>query len=440
MRLTNATTPGLADHDVLVVQGGVAYLNDIERRLAPYCARAEPRQRAMAYLRGLLSPAERKNSWQVAEVSGDTTPDAFQHRRRRALGDPEAVRDATGVLKQGRHSAGVARQYRGTAGRIEHGPIGALLGYASRPGYALVDRERYLPEAWTTDRARGHPAGIPDARRFATTPQLATELLVRAVTGGMRATWVTGDSVYGADRRVRMWLESPPQAEVLAVSGKADGGLGEQPQQVNTILAAWPAEGWPRLSAGDGAQGPRWYDWRWRPVAAPAESDGRRWLLVRRRVNEPTELRASMVFAPEATTVAEVVRVAGTRWVLAQLFDAAKGEVGLDHDEVRRWTGWDRQITLALWALALLTVLRAGALALAAVQKRLAPVEDRSRLAAFKANRGLPSCEASQNFGGSCGVWCWRSSNPPSTSSLGPPGTAGTRAWPSTITPSVVGH
>jgi SRSO17 transposase len=366
----------------------------------------------MAYLRGLLSPAERKNSWQLADVSGDATPYAFQHLLRRALWDPDAVRDVlcryvlqhlgdseavlvideTGFLKKGRHSAGVARQSSGTAGRIENCQIGVFLGYVSRHGYALVDRGLYLPEAWTTDRARCQQAGIPDERRFATKPHLAKEMLVRAVTGGMLAKWVTGDSVYGADRRLRMWLESQPQAYVLAVSGKEYGWLGEQQQQVKTILAALPEDGWTRPSAGDGAKGPRWYDWRWLPLAAPEESDWRRWLLVRRSVNAPTELRAYVVFAPAETTLAEVVRVAGTRWVIEQLFEAAKGEVGLDHYEVRRWTGWYRHITLALWALALLTVLRAGAIAVEVFKKSLAPVEDRRRLAAFKANRGLPSC------------------------------------------------
>src|SRR2546422_7239815 len=135
--------------DVSAVLGGAAYLTDIEHRLAPYVERAEPRRRAMAYLRGLLSPAERKNSWQLAEASGDTTPYAFQHLLRRALWAPEAVReelrrdvlqhlgdgeavlvlDETGFLNKGRHSAGVARQYSGTAGRVENCQIGVFLGY-----------------------------------------------------------------------------------------------------------------------------------------------------------------------------------------------------------------------------------------------------------------------------------------------------------------------
>lgn len=197
----------VVDPDISAVQGGAAYMSDLERRLAPYCERAEPRRRAMAYLRGLLSPAERKNSWQVAEMSGDATPYGVQHLLRRALWDPEAVRDAlrhyimqhlgdpeavlvldeTGFLKKGRHSAGVARQYSGTAGRVENCQIGVFLGYASRLGHALLDRELYVPQEWTEDPERCQQAGIPADRRFATKPQLARQMLARAFAAGTSA-------------------------------------------------------------------------------------------------------------------------------------------------------------------------------------------------------------------------------------------------------------
>jgi SRSO17 transposase len=403
--------PPLADPDVLVVQGGAASLAAIEHRLAPYFERAEPRQRAIAYLRGLLSAAERKNSWQLAEVNGDATPYGFQHLLRRALGAPEAVReelrgsvlpplgdpeavlviDETGLLKKRRHSAGVARQYRGTAGRIENCQIGVFLGYAGQLGHTLLDRELSLPEEWTADRARCQQAGIPQDRRFATKPQLAQHMLARAFAAGVPVKWGTGDSVYGDARRLRIWLEARPQAYVLAVSGKEYVWVGWQQRHVKTLLATLPEEGWTRLRAGDGAKGPRWYEWRWLPLAEPLEPEWRRGLLVRRSVSDPRERRAYGVFAPQATTLEKVVRVAGTRWVLAQLLEAAKGEVGLDHDEVRSWTGWYRHMTLALWALALLAVLRAGALAVAALKKSLMPVAERRRLTAFKANRGLTS-------------------------------------------------
>jgi SRSO17 transposase len=411
MMATHEDTPPALDLDVSVVQGGAAYLNDIERRLAPYFERSEPRQRALTYLRGLLSPAERKNSWQLAEMSGDATPYGFQHLLRRALWDPDAVRDElgtyirqhlgdpnavlvideTGFLKKGDRSAGVARQYSGTAGRIENCQIGVFLAYASRLGHALLDRELYLPKAWTDDRARCQQAGVPDARGFATKPQLARQMLARAFTAGVPAKWVTGDSVYGDDRRLRMWLESCPQAYVLAVSGKEYVWLDRQQRQVKRILAALPEDGWARLSAGDGAKGPRWYDWRWLPLADPPDPAWRRWLLVRRSVADPTDLTAYVVFAPQEAVLAEVVRVAGTRWTIESGFEAAKGEVGLDHYEVRSWTGWYRHITLAMWALALLAVLRAGTIAVEAFKKSLAARGNQRSLVGFKASRGLPS-------------------------------------------------
>jgi SRSO17 transposase len=406
----DSTSP-LLEQELLVVQGGLDYLTDIERRLAPYFERAEPRQRVLAYLRGLLSPAERKNSWQLAEVSGDPTPYAFQHLLRRALWDPEAVRDElrryvlqhlgdaeavlvldeTGFLKKGRHSAGVARQYSGTAGKVDNCQIGVFLGYASVLGHVLLDRELYLPKEWTDNPERCRQAGIPAARRFATKPQLAQQMLARAFTAGVPATWVTGDRVYGNDRRLRLWLEAQPRAYVLAVSGQEYVWLGWRQRQVNTLLAALPEEGWTRLSAGDGAKGPRWSDWHWLPLAEPLEPDWRRWLLVRRSVSDPADLTAYVVFAPQRTTLEEVVRVAGTRWTIESGFEAAKGEVGLDHYEVRSWTGWYRHITLAMWAYALLTVLRAGAIAVDALKKSPPPSQTRSSLAAFKAGRGLGS-------------------------------------------------
>ena len=150
-------------------------------------------------------------------------------------------------------------------------------------------------------------------------------------------------------------------------------------------------DGWTRLSAGDGAKGPRWYDWRWLPLTPPLEPGWGRWWLVRRSLSDPTALTADVVFAPQATTLPEVVGVAGSRWTIESSVEEAKGEVGLDHDEVRSWTGWYRPITLAMWALALLTSMRAGMIAVEALKKSLQPPSEASPLVAFKARRGLPS-------------------------------------------------
>src|SRR5262245_56848174 len=332
MILDPRTSP--ADLTVDTVRAWSLALTEVERRIGHRFARWEARRRVGAYLRGLLSPVERKNGWQLAEVNGDDTPYGVQHLLGRAVWDADAVRndlgtyvseclgdphgvaviDETGFLNNGRHSAGVARQYSGTAGRVENCQIGVFLAYASARGHALLDRALYLPKEWTADRARCAQAGIPPERPFATKPALARCMLERAFGAGMPATWVTGDSVYGDDRRLRLWLEAQEHAYVLAVSGKEYVWLGWQQRQVKTILAALPADDWTRHSAGVGANGPRWYDWYWLSLAAPLQPTWRRWLLVRRSVSDPTELTAFVVFAPQTTTLAAMVHTAGTRW------------------------------------------------------------------------------------------------------------------------------
>jgi SRSO17 transposase len=403
--------PRAAPTDVTLetVREWTLWLTEIERRLGPRFARRDARRHAWAYLRGLLSPVERKNGWQLAEITDDSTPYGLQHLLGRAQWDAEGVRDdvhlylsehlgdsqavlvidETGFLKKGRHSAGVARQYSGTAGRIENCQIGVFLAYASARGHALLDRELYVPKEWMLDRARGASAGIPASRTFATKPQLARQMLERVYEAQVPAAWVTGDSVYGDDRRLRMWLEAQDRAYVLAVSGKEYVWLGWQQRQVKTVLAALPKAGWTRCSAGDGAKGPRWYDWGWLPLAAPRQPEWRRWLLVRRSVSDPTDLAAYVVFAPHATLLAEATQVAGTRWTIESSFAAAKGEVGLDQYEVRSWTGWYRHVTLSMWAYALLAVLRAAHLPTEAARKKTLPQPKPNSLAAFKATRGL---------------------------------------------------
>jgi len=263
-----------------------------------------------------------------------------------------------------------------------------FLAYASHQGQALLDCALYLLKDWTNDRERGQGAGVPEKQPCATKPQLARQLLERAFNAQVLAAWVTGDSVYGEDRRRRLWLEAQERAYVLAVSGKEYVWQGWQQRQVQTVLAALPADGWTRLSAGVGPKGLRWSAWRWLPWARPMRPAWRRWLLLRRSVSDPTDLTAYVVFAPHASALEAVVRVAGRRWTVESCFEAAKGEVGLDQYEVRSWTGWDRHITLALWAYALLTVLRAAPLPPEEPKKTWLPPTP-SSLAAFKATRGL---------------------------------------------------
>jgi SRSO17 transposase len=184
---------------------------------------------------------------------------------------------------------------------------------------------------------------------------------------------VSGDSVYGNDGKLRLWLEEHQRAHVLGVSGNHFVWIGGTQQTVSRVAAQFSPKDWHRLSAGAGSKGPRWYDW------AAVETNSRhegwtRWLLVRRSVEDPQERAYYRVFAPAETSRQEMVAVAGKRWAVEECLATAKGEVGLDQYEVRNWTGWHRHITLSLLAHAYLTVVRAQALG-AAPQKRRRPAK-----------------------------------------------------------------
>jgi SRSO17 transposase len=403
--------PSSPELDLLDVQVWGVYWTEIERRIGSLFARSEARDRAVAYLAGLLSPAERKNAWQLAEQSGYTTPYAFQHLLGRADWDPDALRDRlrsyvidylvdpdavgvideTGFLKKGTHSAGVARQYSGTAGRIENCQIGVFLAYASNLGHTLIDRELYLPEEWTNDRDRCRRAGIPDQQPFATKPVLARQMLERAFEAGLSLQWVTGDCVYGDARHLRRWLEARRQPYVLGVSTKETVWIGSSQRRIKAIIETLSREGWERLSAGAGSKGPRYYDWLRLEINPPEQEAWKRWLVFRRSISDPSEVAAYLVFAPATSGLGEQVRVAGKRWTVEESIQTAKGEVGLDHYEVRSWTGWYRHITLAMWAQAFLSVVRAETGTDMAPKKGVEKVVASRSLAAFKARRGLRS-------------------------------------------------
>jgi SRSO17 transposase len=348
-------------------------LEAVGKRLSVHFARSEVRQRANDYLLGLLSGAERKNSWQLAEVAGNATPYGIQHLLGRANWDAEALRDdlreyviehladaqsvlivdETGFIKKGEQSVGVKRQYTGTVGKRENCQVGVFLAYASCRGQAFIDRQLYLPEEWAQDKERRQRAGVPEEIRMRTKPELAKEMLRRALEAGVEAAWVVADSVYGDTRRLGMFLEDREQPYVLALSGKAHVWAGFHQHRVGEVLEALgrgellPEEGWKRLSAGEGSKGPRLYDWTRLPLNPPLQEGFERWLVVRRSIEDPEEISAYTVFAPENTTLEVLAKVAGSRWRVEIGFEEAKGEVGLAHYEVRSWHGWYRHITLS---------------------------------------------------------------------------------------------
>jgi SRSO17 transposase len=367
--------------EVAQVQGWAAELEALCERMAPRFGRVEVRRRAGAVLRGLLAGVERKNGWQLAEQAGAATPDGTQrllnHARWDAgevrdelrgyvvehLGDPGAVLvvDETGFLKKGTKSAGVQRQYSGTAGRIENCQVGVFLAYASRRGHALIDRELYLPDGWLGDRVRCREAAIPDEIGFRTKPQLARVMLERALEAEIPVAWVTADEVYGGDGRLRRWLEEREVPHVLAVKrSEALWSMRMRQERAWRLAAQVPAGAWRQLSAGDGAKGPRVYAWARVAIRPLREPGWEHWLLVRRSLRDG-ELAFYVCYTPARTTLGTLVRVAGTRWMVECGFQQAKGEVGLDHYEVRRWDAWYRHITLAMLAHAFLAAMRARA-------------------------------------------------------------------------------
>ncbi|MGV1010367.1 MAG: IS701 family transposase [Dermatophilaceae bacterium] len=370
------------------VEEWAAGLAELHARIAPRFARSEPRERVLAYVRGLLAPLERKNSWTLAESAGEAIPDGMQRLLAAADWDADAVRDdvvdyvvehlapgpgdpaavlvvdETGFVKKGTKSAGVARQYSGTAGRIENSQIGVFLGYATAAGRTFLDRELYLPQAWTQDRARCREAGVPDEVEFATKPQLAMQMLTRALDADVPAGWVTADEVYGQHSRLRRMLEGREMPYVLAVPvnqrviAVVEGKVTEL--RADALARHLPAQAWKKVSAGAGAKGPRLYHWA-RAAIRPLEDTSSYWLLVRRSLTDPTDLAYYLCFGPERTPLGELIRVAGARWAIEETFQTAKGQVGLDQYQVRRYDAWYRHITLAMLAHAFLTTTTAAA-------------------------------------------------------------------------------
>ena len=308
--------------------------------------------------------------WDADRVRDDLKDYVVEH-----LADAEGVLvvDETGFLKKGTKSVGVQRQYSGTAGRIENSQIGVFLTYATAQGRVLLDRELYLPQVWADDSERRREAGVPEAATFRTKPQLAQDMLERAVESGVpfswvTGSWVTGDAVYGAARNLRLWrlwrlwLEQRGISHVLAVKSneKLWARTDKGPRQVRAdqLVSGVAESDWSRCSAGNGAKGPRVYDWV-RVVIRPLKEPGKGyWLLARRSIAQPGELAYYVCFGPVDTTLEELVRVAGTRWATQECFEEAKGQVGLDQYEVRKWEGWYRHITLAMLAHAYLAVIR----------------------------------------------------------------------------------
>jgi SRSO17 transposase len=358
------------------------YLEDLHTRIAPRFCRAEVIERVRRYLGGLLAEIRRKNSWQMAEVIGEAQPRGTQRILGGSRWDADDVRDdlrdyvvehlgdessgvlivdETGFLKKGEKSVGVARQYTGTAGKRENCQVGVFLCYASEEGAAFIDRALYLPREWAQDSARREEAGVPEGVRFATKGEQAKEMLKRAFGEGVPAGWVVADTVYGTARGLRAWLEGQGRSYVLAVPGTHGVYHEERQRRARTVAKSLPEGAWFRASAGSGSKGERLYDWACVPLPAPEGARMGHWLLMRRGIDDPAEYAYYLACGPKETPVHELIRVAGRRWTIEDCLEQAKGEVGLDEYEVRKWDGWHRHTTLSLLAHAYLAVVRSVA-------------------------------------------------------------------------------
>jgi SRSO17 transposase len=355
----------------------------LKARLAPVFGRAELGASAGAFIDGLLSGISRKTGWQLAEQAGQEQPyrmqsllgrsswdaealcDKLREEVLASLGDPRGVLvvDETGFLKKGTHSVGVARQYSGTAGRVENCQVGVFLAYASPLGQALIDRRLYLPEAWTKDAPRCRKAGVPETVAFATKTEIARTLIGAALEADTPCAWVLADALYGSDSSLRRMLEDRRQPYVLAVRSNlalrfvtADGLCQTDPAG---LADAQDDSDWVAHAAGEGTKGIRLYDWTRIALPWPAGDGFERWVLIRRGRKDPHERAYYLVFAPAGTSLAELAGAAGLRWIIEECFQRAKEELGLDHCEVRSWHGWHRHMTLCMVAAAFLTRLSA---------------------------------------------------------------------------------
>jgi SRSO17 transposase len=351
-------------------------LAELAADIAGAFGRVEPRRTALAYLRGLLSEVPRKNCWHLARHAGDLSPDKMQRMLSRANWDEDAVRDAgrsfvvkhlrssdavlvldeTGQEKKGTRTAGVGRQYTGTAGKVTNCIVAVYATYAGRHGHALIDSELYVQRSYAAEPASRAAMRLPHDWTFATKPQLARRIAARTLEAGPPLAWAAGDEVYGRDPHLRAFFEEQRIGYVLAVGVDFAVATKAGRYRADDLAKRVPSAAWERRSCGAGSKGPRLYDWACVDTDSP-----RRMLLVRRSISTPTELAFFICHVPEGRpmTLPILVMIAGIRWTVEEDFQQGKNEVGLDQTQVRQYISWKRHTILAMAALAVLAVITA---------------------------------------------------------------------------------
>ncbi|WP_436840476.1 IS701 family transposase [Streptomyces flavofungini] len=316
-------------------------------RFAGRFARVEPRCRVRDLVLGLLSDLPCKNCERSRNGPGVPARRACKHLLCRAVWDADGVRDdvreyvvehlsddaavlvvdETGDVKKGTHTVGVQRQYTGTAGQIENSQVAVYLIYAGGRGHAAVDRELYIPRSWTCDPDRCRAAGLGEDTVFATKPDLARTMVERFLDAGHHVRWVTEDEVYGGNPKLRMALEERSIGYVLAVACSAEVPTGAGTFRADTLARKLPKRAWQNLSAGRGAKGHRFYDWA--VIGLAEATPGRHQLLIRRN-RSTCELAYYRSHSATPTSLATLVKVAGSRWRVEETLQTEKGLAGLD--------------------------------------------------------------------------------------------------------------
>ena len=364
------------------VDGWSRALGELHRRIGHRFARSEARERVKRYLLGLLGRVERKNGWQMAEAIGERDPQGVQRLLNSARWDADQVRhdlseyvvehlgdeesgvlnvDETGFLKKGTKSVGVARQYTGTAGDTVNCQVGVFLAYASEKGTAFIVRALYLPTAWTKAPAIRAEAGVPEELIFRNKVELAELMLERAFRASVPARWIVADSFYGRSHAFRGWLEERGRPYAVMVPKTNAVPLGGRKKKIEWLIERLGEEAFSEVLPARDSSGGRPWEWACLDLAADPEKGMGRWLLVRRSTDDPEDRGFYQAYGPKGTTLEELIGVCNDRWAVEECFAEAKGEVGLDHYEVRRWDAWHRHVTLCLLAHAFLVVTRLAA-------------------------------------------------------------------------------
>jgi SRSO17 transposase len=363
-------------------------LRDVKARIRPLFSQERVAVSAGKFLDGLLGNEPRKTGWMRAEAAGDSGPWRQQAILGRGRWDADALReivreyaletlaeetavlvvDETGFLKQGKASCGVARQYTGSAGKITNCQIGVFASYVSRHGYAFIDRELYLPKEWTDDADRLKAAHVPDEVGFATKPQIARQMIARALAAKVPFAFVAADSVYGTGD-IETMLRKAGKGYVLGVAANHVFRSWGKKQLIGgtaaKIAQSLPKSAWRRLSSGEGTKGPRLHDWAYLELAdldvaqynSTLTGQWTRGLLIRRNIADGAMAFFS-TWCPKGTPAKKLIAVEGRRWAIEDSFESAKNELGLDHNESRSWHGWHRHVSLVMLAFAMMAAIR----------------------------------------------------------------------------------